>query len=53
MHTYPPWKGTIFREKTGKNCKVQGRCAMNPAKPAEPIEMPFGMSTRLGLGIYV
>jgi len=38
-----PCEGAILREKRGAPCKVQGLCAVNCAKMAEPVEMPFGI----------
>jgi len=40
----PPWEGALLGER-GALCKVYGLFALNCAKTAEPIEMPFGMLT--------
>jgi len=38
----------LLKGKRGAHCKVYGNPAMNCAKTAEPIEMPFGMWTWVG-----
>jgi len=44
----PPWEGAIFGERDA-HCKVQGFfSAVSFAKTAEPIELPFGLWTRVG-----
>jgi len=40
-------KGNFYRRR-GDHCKVKGRSAVSCAKTAEPIEMPFGLWTRVG-----
>ena len=37
-----------FEEEGATRCKVSRLSAVNGAKTAEPIEMPFGLSTRAG-----
>jgi len=44
----PPWEGAILRGKGASHCKVWGHSAVVHAKTAETIEMPFGLSTRVG-----
>jgi len=42
----PPWEGAIFWE-TGAHCKIWGLSAMSCAKTAEPVDLPFGLWTRV------
>jgi len=44
----PPCKRAILRGKEAAHCKVEGPSQVSCAKTAEPIEMPFGMWTRVG-----
>jgi len=44
---YTPWEGA-FWGKVAAHFKVWGRLTVNPARTAEPIEMPFGLWTRMG-----
>jgi len=43
----PPWEGTILADR-GTHCKVWGLSAVSCAKTAEPINLPFGLWTRMG-----
>jgi len=42
-----PWEGAIFG-KRGAHCEVYGLRAVSCAKMAEPIDLPFGLWTRVG-----
>jgi len=44
---YTPWEGA-FLGKVTAHFKVWGRLTVNPARTAEPIEMSFGLWTRMG-----
>jgi len=44
----PPWKGAILRGKGAAHCKVYWLSVVSCARTAEPIEMPFGIWTRVG-----
>jgi len=44
----PPCKRAILRGKEAAHTKVEGPSPVSCAKTAEPIEMPFGMWTRVG-----
>jgi len=44
----PSWEGAILRGGRAARCKVYRLSAVNCTKVAEPIEMPFGIWTRVG-----
>jgi len=43
----PTMESGKFEGESAAHCKVQGRSAASRAKTAEPIEMPFGLWTRV------
>ena len=44
----PPWERAILSGKRVDHCKVYQLSAVSSAKMAEPIEIPFGIWTRVG-----
>jgi len=48
MGSRSPREGAILRGKTAAHCTVQRFSAMNFARMAEPIKMPFGTWTLVG-----
>jgi len=47
-----PWEGAILGKRDGPLKSIWTLCG-EPAKTAEPFEMPFGLWTRVGLRNYV
>ena len=41
-----PWEGAIFGERVA-HCKVRALSAVSCAETAEPIDLPFGLWTRV------
>jgi len=44
---HPPWEGAILREEEVAHCNTWGHSAVICAKTAEPIDLPFGLWTRV------
>jgi len=44
----PTWEGAILRGKQANHCKVWRHSAVICAKMVEPIEVQFGLWTRMG-----
>ena len=48
-----PFEWTILRGEGAAHYKVKGLSALSCAKTAEPIDVPFGMWTRMGARKHV
>ena len=48
MGSRPPMEGAILRGEGASYCKVWEQSAVNCAKTAEPIEIPFGLWSWMG-----